>query len=193
MKKLILPLLLLSSPALAEPFTFGPDDCEFQTTFPEKPFIEKKCSQNSADCTVVTTFTKAVGTSASTNFRVTCNPLDANEAEKYTPKIIEETLKKLVQSNNLIIYDIQSSKNDTYKSASAISVSQRDEKALVYNAQIWVGKKSIFTIEGEMIGDGNEVIQETFANILRNTYAKDRKPNAIEKSDIQPSQEKTAN
>jgi hypothetical protein len=193
MKKLILPLLLLSSPALAEPFTFGPDDCEFQTTFPEKPFIEKKCSQNSADCTVVTTFTKAVGTSASTNFRVTCNPLDANEAGKYTPKIIEETLKKLVQSNNLIIYDIQSSKNDTYKSASAISVSQRDEKALVYNAQIWVGKKSIFTIEGEMIGDGNEVIQETFANILRNTYAKDRKPNAIEKSDIQPSQEKTVN
>ena len=181
MKKLIIPLFLLSTPALAAPFTFGPEDCEFQITFPEKPFTEKKCGGNPTDCTVVTTFTKAMGTTASTNFRVTCNPLDASEAEKYTPKIIEETLKKLVQSNNLIVYDLQSSKNDSYKSASAISISQRDEKALVYNAQIWVGQKSIFTIEGEMVGESNDAIQETFANILRNTYAKDRKPGIPDK------------
>lgn len=182
MKKLLIPLLLLSSPALAESFTYGPEDCEFQITFPEKPFIEKKCGQKVNDCSVVTTYTKAVGTSASTHFRATCLPLKTDEADKYTPALIEETLRKLVQSNDLIVYDLQNSNHDSYRSSSAISISQRNEKPLVYNAQIWVGKKSIFTIEGEMVGDSNDVIQETFATILRNTYAKDRKPNIETKS-----------
>jgi hypothetical protein len=191
-KKFILPLLLLASPVSAEPFTYGPEDCEFQITFPEKPFIEKKCGQNVTDCAVVATYTKAVGSSSSTNFRVSCSPLNPTEAEKYTPPVIEETLKQLVKSNNLITYDLQSSKNDGYKSASAISLSQRDDKPLIYNAQIWVGKSSIFTIEGEMAGDNNDIVQETFATILRNTYAKDRQPAIQEKKIDVPSKEKTA-
>ncbi len=176
MKKLLIPLLLVCSPALAEPFTYGPDNCEFQITFPEKPFIEKRCGQSVADCTEVATYTKAIGTTSSTNFRVTCNPLSAAEVEKYSTAIIEETLKQLVKSNNLVPYDSQSSEEDGYKSSSTISLSQRDGKPLIYNAQIWIGKKSMFTIEAEMLGDANDDIQSTFANILKKTYPKDKKP-----------------
>lgn len=169
-------LLTIASPALAEPFTYAPEYCEFQITFPEKPFIEKKCGKSVTDCAEVATYTKAIGTTSSTNFRVTCNPLTPSEIEKYTTTIIEETLKQLVTSNNLIPYDSQSSEKDGYKNSSTISLSMRDEKPVIYNAQIWLGKKSMFTLEGEMVGEENDDIQATFAEILRNTYPKDKKP-----------------
>ncbi len=168
--------IALATPAFAAPYTYGPDDCEFQVTFPEKPFIEKKCGQNANSCSEVASFTKAVGTESSTNFRVSCNPLPASEVQKYTPAIIEETLKQLVKSNNLTPYNSQSSDKDGYKSASSIALSERGGKPLIYNGQIWIGKKSMFTIEAEMVGSKNDDIEKTFVSIMTNTYPKDHPP-----------------
>lgn len=168
--------LAISSSAWAAPYTYGPDDCEFQVTFPEKPFIEKKCGQNANNCTEVASFTKAVGTESSTNFRVTCNALVPAEIEKYTPEIIEATLNQLVKSNNLTPYNSQSSAKDGYKSASTVSLSQRDGKALIYNGQIWVGKKSMFTVEAEMVGSTNDEVEKTFVSIMKNTHPKNNTP-----------------
>jgi hypothetical protein len=179
--------LALSTPLWAAPYTYGPADCEFQITFPEKPFIEKKCGQNATNCAEVATFTKAVGTESSTNFRVSCNPIEASEAAKYTPEIIEETLKQLVKSNNLVPYNSQSSERDGYKSASSLSLSERNGKPLIYNGQIWIGKTSMFTIEAEMSGAQNEEIEKTFAGIMRNTYPKDRPPVATPEKESAPS------
>lgn len=178
MKKILLfcSALAISAPVFAAPYTYGPDNCEFQVTFPEKPFIEKKCGQNVSNCTEVATFTKAVGPESSTNFRVSCNPLASGEIEKYTPEIIEETLNQLVKSNNLVPYNSQSSDKDGYKSASSISLSQRDGKALIYNGQIWIGKRSMFTVEAEMLGPTNEAVEKTFVSIMKNTYPKDLPP-----------------
>lgn len=176
MKKVYLSLVVLPfiiSPALAEPFTYAPKDCEFQTTFPEKPFIETKCITQ-ADCTEIVTFTKAVGAASSTNFRVTCNPAPAADIEKYTPAILEETLKKMTKTAGLEPYDTRSSAEKGYKQASTLSLSERDGKPLIYNGQIWVGKSSIFTVEAEMLGEKNDVVQKTFADILRNTFPKDQ-------------------
>ncbi|OFW87347.1 MAG: hypothetical protein A3B66_08255 [Alphaproteobacteria bacterium RIFCSPHIGHO2_02_FULL_46_13] len=171
----------LASPAFAAPYTYGPENCEFQVTFPEKPFIEKKCGQTANDCTEVATYTKAVGADSSTNFRVSCNPLAASEIQKYTPAIIEETLKQLVKSNNLTPYNSQSSDADGYKSASSIALSERDGKPLIYNGQIWIGKKSMFTVEAEMVGSTNSEVEKTFVGIMKNMYPKDRPPK-VEKS-----------
>lgn len=168
--------IALSTPALAAPFTYGPDNCEFQITFPEKPFIEKKCGQNVADCAEVVTFTKAVGAASSTHFRVTCNPLEPKDIEKYTPEIIAETLNQLVKSNNLIPYTSQSADENGYKSATTVSLAERDGKTVIYNGQIWIGKKSMFTIEAEMLGPKSDEVEKTFVDIMRNTYPKDRPP-----------------
>lgn len=167
---------LLAVPTMAAPYTYGPENCEFQITFPEKPFIEKKCGQSVGDCAEVVTFTKAVGADSSTNFRVTCNPVTAADVEKYTPEIIAETLNQLVKSNNLIPYNAQSSEENGYRSASTVSLSERDGKPLIYNGQIWLGKKSMFTIEAEMLGSKNDEIEKTFVSIMRNTYPKDKPP-----------------
>lgn len=166
--------IALCTPALAAPFTYGPDNCEFQITFPEKPFIEKKCGQNVADCVEVVTFTKAVGAESSTHFRVTCNPLAPADIEKYTPEIIAETLNQLVKSNNLIPYTSQAADENGYKSATTVSLAERDGKTVIYNGQIWIGKKSMFTIEAEMLGPRSDEVEKTFVDIMRNTYPKDR-------------------
>jgi len=181
-------LFLLSTPALAAPFTYAPESCEFQITFPEKPFIEKKCGSNVKDCAEIVSYTKTMGGNSSTNFRVTCTSLSLSDAKKYTPEIIEETLKQLAKSNNLIPYDAQSFEKDGYRNSSTISLSERDGKPLIYNGQIWVGKTSMLTIEAELLGEQNNVTEKTFADILRGAHPKDVKqrvastPKAIPKA-----------
>ena len=168
--------LAISAPALAAPFTYGPDNCEFQITFPEKPFIEKKCTGDGKDCTEIVSYTKAIGADSSTNFRVSCNVISADDVKKYTPDVLEETLKRLSKSNGLVPYDTKSGDNNGYKNATSISLSERDQKPLIYHNQIWVGKTSIFTIEAEIAGNKNDDVEKTFADILKKTYPKDHPP-----------------
>jgi hypothetical protein len=167
---------LLATPVLADPFTYGPDSCEFQITFPEKPYIETKCAAGGTSCTEVATYTKVVGAGSSTNFRVTCNPITPDEVSKYTPTILEETLKQMMKIASLTPYDIKSGADDGYKNATALSLSEKDGKAFIYSGQIWTGQTSMFTIEAEMIGEQNDDIQKTFATILKNTYPKHHPP-----------------
>lgn len=182
--------LALSVPALAAPYTYGSEDCEFQITFPEKPFIEKKCAQNITDCAEVATYTKAIGTEGSTNFRVSCNPISAADVQKFTPEIIQETLHQLVKASNLEPYNSSTAENDGYKSASTIALTTKDDKPMIYNGQIWIGKKSMFTIEAEIVGQNDE-IDKTFAQIMRNTYPKSHPPQVANETAKSPEKEKT--
>lgn len=175
--RLFLPLcatFAVATPAVAAPFTYAPDTCEFQITFPEKPFIEKKCTGEGKDCTEIVSYTKAIGATSSTSFRVSCNPIPPNDVKKYTPEILEETLKQMAKSNNLEPYNTQSATQDGYTQASSLCLSTRDQKPLIYNSQIWVGTTSMFTIEAEMLGQKNNTIEKTFAEILKNTHPKNR-------------------
>ncbi len=169
-------LALISSPAMAAPFTYAPEECEFQITFPEKPFIEKKCAADGKDCSEIVTYTKAIGSDSSTNFRISCNAISATDITKYTPAILEETLKQMSKSAGLQPYDTQSSDEKGYKKASSLSLSERNGKPLIYNGQIWAGKKSLFTMEAEMVGPQNNEIEKIFADIMKNTYPKDLPP-----------------
>ena len=168
--------LAFSLPALSEPFTYAPETCEFQITFPEKPFIEKKCAADGKECSEIVTYTKAIGAEASTNFRISCNPISSTDMEKYTPSILEETLKQMSKSSGLQPYDTRSDEKDGYKSASSLSLSERDGKGLIHNGQIWAGKKSLFTMESEMIGTQNDEIEKIFVGIMKSAYPKDRSP-----------------
>ena len=85
---------------------------------------------------------------------------------------MEETLKKMISDSNLEPYNIVSSEADGFKKASSISVGQKDGKTDIYSGQIWIGKSSIFTLEAEMLGPKSQILEQTFADILKNTKAK---------------------
>lgn len=181
MKKLLLfPLLLLASPAVAEPFTYTPKDCEFQITFPEKPFTETKCNKDGKtgekSCTDIVSFTKAVGKTSSTNFRISCSSVAPADIAKFTPEIIEATLKEVVKASGYDPLEIHSDEDNGYKNASTISFAVRNDLPVIYNGQIWMGKKSMFTLEAEMRGEPHPEVEKTFAEILRSAHPNDVTP-----------------
>lgn len=161
--------------AQAEPYVYSPEHCEVSITFPEKPYMQNKCTGVDANknCTEVVTFTKTLPESASSlNFRVTCHTDNSAELEKFTPAIMEETLRKMITDSNLEPFNIISSEADGFKKASSISVGEKNGKTDIYSGQIWIGKSSIFTLEAEMLGPKSDVLEKTFADILKNTKAK---------------------
>jgi len=158
--------------AQAEPFTYAPDFCDMQVTFPEKPFIETKCLNAGAErnCTDIVTFKKIAPPDASVNFRVTCVEYTPEELATYTNEIVEKTLEKLLSDQGFEAYDVSSDDVDDVRRSTTMSVGTKDNIPYIYSGQIWIGKKSMFTIEAQMKGDKNDDIEATFANILRETY-----------------------
>lgn len=169
---LFLSVCFFSVPAFAEPFTYAPAGCDMQITFPEKPFIETKClnSGDKQDCTDVVTFKKVVPPAASTDFRVTCVPYSKEELATYTTPVVEKTLEKLLSDQGLEAYDIASREVDGVRRSTTMSVGSKDDVPYIYTAQIWIGKGSMFTLEGSMKGEKNDKVEATFADILKKTH-----------------------
>lgn len=178
------------SPAIAqaEPFTYSPDNCEFSITFPEKPFIQTKCTEDKGQktCTDVVTYTKVANVDSSINFRVTCDTGDATELKKYTPAIMEETLKQMMKTISLEPYNIYSDDKDGYKQAMSLSVGEKNNQLILYSGQIRIGKTSIFTLESQIIGPPEETqeprgetkeekkLMVIYTDILRSPRPKDQ-------------------
>lgn len=166
------------STAQAEPFVYAPENCDMRVGFPEKPFIEKKCVTHAdkQECTDVVTYKKVVPPEASVTFRITCVEYPKSELETYTPEIVEKTLNKLLKDQGLEAYDIQSETVDNMQRSTSMSIGTNDDGvAYMYSGQIWIGEKSLFTLEANMKGPQEKSVEETFVSILRETYPKDLK------------------
>ncbi|MFA7275997.1 MAG: hypothetical protein WC043_04275 [Pseudobdellovibrionaceae bacterium] len=177
------------APAVAaEDFVYAPQDCEMQVTFPEKPFFQTKCTQagDKEICSEIVNFTKVIDATASTNIRVSCYKGDADELKNYSPEVMKETLKQMtLQSLNVEPQDVRASEEGGFKKALSLAIASRNDIPVIYTAQIWIGKTSIFTIESEMLGPQNEEVEKAFATILRNTLPKEEAAKAA-KATSQP-------
>ncbi len=164
--------------ARAEPFIYAPENCDMRVGFPEKPIIEKKCVTHAEkqECTDVVTYKKIAPPQSSVTFRITCVEYPKSELATYTPEIVEKTLNKLLKDQGLEPFDIQSETVDNMQRSTSMSIGTDDEGiAYMYSGQIWIGEKSLFTLEGNMKGPQEKSVEETFVSILRETYPKDLK------------------
>lgn len=162
----------------AEPFIYAPENCDMRVGFPEKPIIEKKCVTHAEkqECTDVVTYKKIAPPQSSVTFRITCVEYPKSELATYTPEIVEKTLNKLLKDQGLEPFDIQSETVDNMQRSTSMSIGTDDEGiAYMYSGQIWIGQKSLFTLEGNMKGPQEKSVEETFVSILRETYPKDLK------------------
>lgn len=189
-------LLLAPVPALAEPFTYEPETCEFKITFPEKPLIEQKCTDGEKKiCSEIVTYTKVTSADTSVNFRITCNKLDEKEVARYTPEVMQETVKQLLTDANLEGELPKAYTRDGYKVAAAVSTGMRGDREILYTAQLWMGKDSMFTLEGDMSGPQAEATDKLFTEILGSMHSKTqpvKKPaeKTETKTDTAPADEK---
>ena len=164
---------LMASPAFAAPYVYEPEHCEFKITFPEKPFIENKCTSGpDKECTEVVTYTKVVSGDASVDFRVTCDALTEDERAGYTSEGLAESVRQMAASSSITIGDVDSSTKDGYQVAAVVSVGMRSEREIFYTGQSWLGKKSIFRLEANMQGGQNDKADAVFTDILKSMIPK---------------------
>ena len=58
------------------------------------------------------------------------------------------------------------------KTSIALATGRRGEQDVIYTGQMWVGKQSILTLEGEMTGPENKEINDAYSEILRAVQVK---------------------
>ena len=177
-------LMFASLPALAAPFTFAPENCDFQITFPEKPFIEQRCKEDKKDCEDIATFTQTKDASA-ISFRVSCRPEKTEELKKIKSDDLKRILQDMAKTAGAAPFaDDAASLEGNVLSAVTLAIGKRNERDLLYTGQIWVGSKSLFTLESEITGPDNEAINKTYSGILKDMKLKSAA--AKEKADTPP-------
>lgn len=171
--KFVLPLLFLSAPAMADPYTYSPEGCEFTITFPSEPFVGRKCNpENPEECHEVVSFTKVFDIAASLNLSVVCNPSSADMYTRYSGDVMKTTLIAMAGRGKL--EQSETGYNDFHdaKMAFILGYGKKGDQDLIYNGQLWIGQKSIFSLEADIVGDYVDGADAMFAEILQSVRYK---------------------
>lgn len=161
---------------LAKGHEFSPPGCEFTVTFPEEPYKTKRCDpvEPTKNCTEVTSFTKVFGIDATVNYNVTCLPADPGMYEKYDDNVMRTALFAMAKPANLDKSETGFGELKEAKMAVLIGSGKTENKQddLIYTAQLWIGHKSVFTLEGELRGKYVPEADALFADILKTARVK---------------------
>lgn len=165
-------LLLISAfhaSAAAENYAYAPDGCEFRMEFPGEPYNARKCSPDNPDiCRDLTSFTKVFGMDATVNVNVSCNPAPPQMFEQYNADVMQATLSAMLGQSQLAEYQTAYQEfKDVAKEAVLLGMGTTGNSDRVYVAQLWIGHKSVFNVEAEVIGKQTPEADKMFAAILQ--------------------------
>ena len=162
------------TPAL--PYTYAPANCDFRIDFPSAPLKGKRCDPDDASrCNDVTTYTHVFALDATVDFTVTCNPAEPNMYEHYGGDVMRATLGGMVGKGKLDDFQTSYKQYDDAKQATLIGTGKQGVSDKIYIAQLWIGRKSVFTVEAQMLGADNDAANDMFAGILKSVRYKDWK------------------
>jgi hypothetical protein len=187
-------LLPAAAPARAGDYTYRPEDCEFQMTFPEAPYSARHCNPDIPDkCEVKTAFTKVYGTDATMNFYVSCNPIPDGAFAGYDRDALKTTLLAMAGRSRLDNYQTAYDEDKEVKRASILGAgpSYNKKNPMLYMGEIWVGQHSLLTVEGELIGEDSPESDGAFAHILQSIVTT-KYADAQEKAAAQAKKEKNS-
>ena len=164
------------SPAHAEEgaasHTYAPDYCEFTITFPEAPYTTRRCDDDGARCYDQVSYTQVFDMQATVNFRVLCNPVAESVVESYSGEVMEATLRAMTKRSVVETYKTSFREEENYKQAGLVGEGKSGKLATLYIAQLWIGQKSAFSIEAELIGETADAPDELFSDILKSVGVK---------------------
>ena len=170
--KLALPLILLATPAAAQPFVYAPEGCEFTITFPSEPFIGRKCDPDKPkQCHDIVSYTKVFEVTASLTMQVVCSPAEDKMYERYSGDIMKTTL---IAMSGRKLEEFETGFNDmkTFKMAYILGYGKKGEQDLIYNGQLFIGQTSVFSLEADILGDYIDGADALFAEILQSVRLK---------------------
>ncbi len=171
--KFILPLMLLTHAARAEPYVYAPEHCEFTITFPSEPFLGRKCNpDNPKQCHEIVSFTKVFDVTASLNLSVVCNPAEDKMYERYSGDVMKTTLIAMAGRGKLDEFETGFNDMQATKMAYILGYGEKGGQDLIYNGQLWIGQKSVFSLEADIVGDYVDGADAMFAEILQSVHLK---------------------
>jgi len=164
----IVALLCFSPSAHAEDYTYAPEGCDFRMTFPEEPLSETRCNAEKPEqCYKTAIFNRVFALDSSVRVTVTCNKAEENMLERYSGEVMQFTLEAMAKE---AVSDYQTSFADHGEAKEAIILGSRqlpDGGAKIYMAQLWIGKTSVLTVEGEVSGVATEESDTLFMGIMK--------------------------
>jgi hypothetical protein len=160
---------------IAKGSKYSPEGCEFEIVFPEQPFQSKRCDpvEKDQDCSNMTTYTKVFGIDSTITYNVSCTPAGADMYDKYDDNVMRTTLNGMTHAMHLETSQTGYMPLKEAKMAVLLGSGKTDNgDDLIYTAQLWIGHKSVFTLEGELRGKYQPEADRLFAEILKTAKLK---------------------
>lgn len=186
LKFLFILVFLFATPGSAADYVYTPTNCEFKMTYPEQPSIAQACNpENPKDCYEASNFTRVLAMDSSVRINTTCNNAEPGMLERYSGDVMQYTLGTMAHKK---VDEYESGFNDHGIAKQAVVLGNQkldDGTEQVYMAQIWIGKKSVFTIEGQVTGnaspEADAIFSEIFKSIRHESW--DKPAESVEKTD----------
>lgn len=157
---------------------FAPS-CDFEISFPEKPYITHRCKGKSgSECYDIMTYSRVFDLSNAVTVRVTCNPVSPDMASRLSEDSMKATLEAMVGRKSIGQYDLKFSEGDGARSATLFGEGVKGITPTLYVAQLWLGPASLLTVEAELTGDSNSQADSLFSDILKSIRVKGESPDA---------------
>lgn len=156
-----------------EPVIYSPEHCEFSVTFPSEPHQENRCEDESREkCYNLVSYTQVFDMAATVGVHVICNPATEDLYNNYSGAVMEATVRAMTEKSVVKTFDTSFREEDGYKQAGLVGEGKTGMIPTVYIAQLWIGKKSVMSVEAEMTGEAYEEADKLFSTILKSVHYK---------------------
>lgn len=154
---------------------YAPENCEFELLFPGEPYKSKRCPNGPKSCTDLTSYTMVYDVTTTIEVSVTCVPSTPEKYKNYTENVIGTALKGMVDRADITDHEINTQQMDDFRNGSLLGSAKRGKQNSIYNAQIWVGQKSVMTVESFLIGPEHPEADAVFGEVLASIKKKEQK------------------
>jgi hypothetical protein len=168
---LLLPFAAFAADEEAAPVVYAPPECEFSVAFPSEPYKTQRCDEEDKEtCYTQISYTKTYDMDSTVNFRVTCNPIGKDVADFYTEEVMKTTLKAMTKRSVVKTFNASFRDEKKYKQAGLVGEGKSGVLPTIYIAQLWIGSRSAFSVEGELIGEAALAPDELFSEVLKSVH-----------------------
>ncbi|NQZ13613.1 MAG: hypothetical protein HRT94_02145 [Alphaproteobacteria bacterium] len=152
---------------------FAPDFCDFEITFPEEPYISRRCPEGAnGKCYKLTSYTMVYDLKTTVEVSVTCVPSNEQKFARYNEPIMRAALNGMVKRAGVENFEIGFMEQETHKQASLSGTGGIGSQNKIYTAQLWSGPNSVFTLEASLTGRSQHEADSTFSEILKTVHLK---------------------
>jgi len=163
--------------------TYSPEYCAFTVTFPEEPFMIKRCESASPEsCYNLISFTKVFDNmDATIKVQIICNPSTKEMYDKLDREAMRTTVQSMVRGEQVTPIDVNVREEEEYRQAGLLGKGVVGLKESIFISQLWSSPNSLMSVEAELIGQPLEQADTQFAAILKSIgFIKDFKATTVE-------------